>query len=140
MKVIFSLFLALIFTNIIHSQDSIPYCTIYIYRPQRFEGSLLGYELNFSNSLIKDGVLIAKIRNNTKTIVKIHQEGTGEFWANIGVTRSIKVNLQFGKSYYIKCELEPGITLGRPVITLMSEEQGKNEFEQVKKFKKPEVE
>lgn len=64
----------------------------------------------------------------------------GEFLANIGLVLSIKVNLQFGKSYYIKCELEPGITLGRPVITLMSEEQGKNEFEQVKKFKKPEVE
>lgn len=139
MKLLFVVFMALSITKGIQAQDSIPYSTIYIYRPQRFEGSLLGYDLNFSNSIIKEGITIAKIRNNTKTIAKINLEGAGEFWANIGVTRSIKVKLEFGKSYYIKCELETGITLGRPVLTLMSEEQGKLEFEQVKKYKKAEV-
>jgi hypothetical protein len=140
MKSLLALLVAICITNRIQAQDSIPYSTIYIYRPQRFEGSLLGYDLNFSNSIIKDGIIIAKIRNNTKTIVKLNQEGECEFWANIGATRSIKVKLEFGKSYYIKCELETGITIGRPVLTLMSEEQGKNEFEQVKKVKKAEVE
>jgi len=140
MKFLFSLLLAFTLVNEVAAQDSIPYCTIYIYRPQRFEGSLLGYDLNFSNAIIKDGLLVAKIRNNTKTILKLNQEGEGEFWANIGVTRSVKVKLEYGKSYYLKCELEPGISIGRPVLTIMSEEQGKNEFEQVKKVKKPEVE
>lgn len=139
MKLIFAFLIAISITKGIQAQDSIPYSTIYIYRPQRFEGSLLGYDLNFSNSVIKDGILIAKIRNNTKTIVKLNQEGASEFWSNIGVTRSIKVKLEYGKSYYIKCELETGITIGRPVLTLMTEEQGKIEFEQVKKYKKPEV-
>jgi len=140
MKFIISFILAFTLVKEIKAQDSIPYCTIYVYRPQRFEGSLLGYDLNFSNQLIKEGILIAKIRNNTKTTVKLQQDGICEFWANIGVTRSIKVKLEYGKSYYLKCELETGITLGRPVLTLMSEEQGKSEFEQVKKIKKPEVE
>lgn len=75
MKLIFALLIALSITKGVQAQDSIPYSTIYIYRPQRFEGSLLGYDLNFSNSVIKDGILIAKIRNNTKSIVKLNQEG-----------------------------------------------------------------
>jgi hypothetical protein len=104
---------------------SAPYATLYVYRPRNFVGSLESYNLHEADSII------CRVKNNSKYIIRLYQEGPAEIWAKTEKKVSVKINVVFGKEYFLKCGLKGGIMTGRPEMELVYPEQGKLDFENV---------
>jgi hypothetical protein len=129
------LILLMLYSTASFAQDTIPYSTVYLYRVREFSGSLLGLDFNLTNSLF-DGKTIGTIRNNSKMVIKIYQEGKNELSIQMGVTRGVFFNAKFGQSYYIKVSLASGIMMARPRLELVDREQGAFDFENITKLLK----
>jgi len=129
------LILLMLYSTASFAQDTIPYSTVYLYRVREFNGSLLGLDLNLTNSLF-DGKTIGTIRNNSKMVIKIYQEGKNELSIQTGVTRGVFFNAKLGQSYYIKVSLASGIMMARPRLELVDREQGAFDFENITKLLK----
>jgi hypothetical protein len=54
--------------------DSSNYALLFVYRPRNYTGSLIGYDLDMTNSIMKEQY-IGRVKNNSKFVVKIFQEG-----------------------------------------------------------------
>lgn len=119
--------------------DTIPYATLYVYRPREFTGSLLGLDLQLKNNII-DGLVLGKVMNNRKMVIKLYQTGKNELFINTELTRSAFINVKMGESYYLKVTLASGYLTARPVLQLMEKEQGQMDFESIEKYTKPKVE
>lgn len=114
--------------------DSSKYATLYVYRPKNYEGSMIGYNIKVNEQVV------GRIKNNSKFEVKLYKEGPAEIAAETEQQRKVKINVEFGKSYYLKCGVTTGIWVGRPEINLVYPEQGKMDYEnlEAKKSRKNE--
>lgn len=120
------------------NNDTIPYATLYVYRPREFVGSLLGLDLQLKNNVI-DGLVLGKVMNNRKMVIRLYQAGKNELFINTELTRSAFINVKMGESYYLKVTLASGYLTARPVLQLMDKEQGQMDFESIEKYTKPKV-
>jgi len=111
--------------------DTTKYALLYVYRPSLFVGSIIGFNLHITNSVIKDSV-IGRAKNNSKFVVKIYQEGKTQIYAQTESKRAVNIDVKFGKKYYLKCEISTGIFVGRPKLDLIYPEQGELDYENVK--------
>lgn len=112
--------------------DTVKYALLYVYRPRNYVGSIVDYDIHVGDSTV------GNIKNNSKFVVKLYNEGPTTFWAKTEQKRSINVNVKFGQEYFLKCAVTTGILMGRPEINLVYPEQGRLDFEgiEVKKSKK----
>ena len=111
------------------SNDSIPYATLYIYRPANTVGGLVGYHINVNDSTV------VKIKNNSKAAVKLYREGPAQI--SIGnVDKKVNVHVRFGEVYYIKFGMLSGLVGAKPEINLISPAQAQAEYDGIKD-KKP---
>jgi S-adenosylmethionine hydrolase len=115
--------------------DSVKYALLYVYRPGNFVGAIMSYNLKMTNTLFTDSI-IGKVKNNSKFIVKLYQEGKTELWAKTESKKSVFINVKFGQKYYLKCGITMGIFVGRPNLNLIYPEQGVLDYENVEGRKK----
>jgi len=106
------------------------YATLYVYRPALFVGSFISYNLHIINSAIQDSI-IGRVKNNSKFIVKIYQEGKAQIFGQTESKRVINIDVKFGKKYFLKSGIATGVFVGRPELDLIYPEQGELDFENV---------
>ncbi len=116
------------FTNIHlkqQSTDTIPYATLYIYRPANTVGGLVGYHINVNDSMV------VKIKNNSKAAIKLYREGPAAIAVG-NEDKKVQVDVRFGEVYYIKFGMLSGLVGAKPEINLISPSQAQAEYEGIK--------
>ena len=85
--------------------DTSNYAVLYLYRPKKFTNSLGNYFVYFDDNLM----CVAK--NNSGFIFKILKEGVFEVRSKLFKDESaVKLDVKFGKTYYVKSSIKLGIT------------------------------
>ena len=110
--------------------DSTRYALLYVYRPRNFTGSAVVYDLKMTNPVAKN-LFVGRVKNNSKFVVKLHQEGTTEIFAVTESKRVVTINVKFGHKYYLKCGVTTGFFVGRPELNLVYPEQGELDFDNI---------
>jgi hypothetical protein len=100
----------------------IDYAIINVYRYGGM-GSLISYDL-----LLGDSVL-CRVRNNFKKEIHVKKDGRNTLWARTESKAEVPINIEIGKTYYLKCAVTTGIMVGRPKLQLLDNEYGKIEYE-----------
>jgi hypothetical protein len=110
-----------------HFSDTSRYAVLYLYRPGKFTNSLV-------NSLVycNDNIMWVS-RNNSGCLVKILKEGEIELKSKRYEDESaIKLNIQFGKKYYVKSLDHWNLSGGRLEMVAVDAAEGLPAFQQVK--------
>ena len=107
------------------ANDTIPYATLYIYRPANTVGGLVGYHINVNDSTV------VKIKNNSKAAVKLYREGPAAITVE-NEDKKVHVHVRFGEAYYIKFGMLSGLVGAKPEINLISPSQAQAEYNDIK--------
>lgn len=103
------------------------YALIHFYRPSFGAGALLGYKIKDTNDSI-----IGRLRNGEKFIYKTKKFGSQSFYGVLETKEEVKINIEKGKEYFVRCSINIGIVLGRPEINLIENYIGIKEFDEMK--------
>lgn len=98
------------------------YAILNVYR-YNGTGALVGYDLHLGDDVI------CRVKNNSKTTLKIKKDGLNTLWARTESKVEVPVNLKPGKTYYLRCGIGMGIMVGRPTLELVEGQIGKLEFQ-----------
>jgi len=101
------------------------FATLKIYRFSG-AGSLVNYDLHLGDSII------CRIQNNSKMSIEIKDYGQKIIWAKTESKTELPIEIQAGKTYYIRCGITMGFFVGHPSIQLVDYMTGKNEFESIR--------
>lgn len=110
------------------SDPSASYATLNLYRPKG-AGALIGYDVYFGDSLI------CRMKYNSAEQVRIYKKGLNTLSAKTEVTAELPVDIEFGREYFIRCTIQPGVMVGRPLLQVVDEEIGKGQFNVIYKRK-----
>jgi len=102
------------------------YATLYLYRPSNFAGSAVTFDVDL------DGEEVWRCKNGRKKAIKITKEGLLHIHARTEASSEVTINVEFGKEYYVECSIGMGVFVGRPVLSLKSEREGRQMFKSVK--------
>ncbi|NME72018.1 hypothetical protein [Flammeovirga aprica] len=100
----------------------VDYAILNVYRYNGM-GTMIGYDLYLGDSVI------CRVKNNYKTTIHIKKEGLNTIWAKTEKKSEVPINIEMGRTYYLKCSISMGIVAGRPNLELMDSKTGKMEFE-----------
>lgn len=100
----------------------IDYAILYVYRYSG-TGSLIGYDLHLGDSII------GRVKNNYKHEFHIKKDGRNTLWAKTEAKAEVPINIEIGKTYYLKCSITMGMMVGRPQLQLLDKETGKLEYQ-----------
>lgn len=89
-------------------------------------GSAISYDLMLGDSVI------CRVRNNFKTTLYIKKDGRNTLSVKTESKNRVPINIQFGRTYYIRCGISVGAFVGRPTIDVIDNKTGKAEFESFK--------
>ena len=103
----------------------IDYAILNVYR-HGGAGALVGYDLFLGDSVI------CRVKNNFQTTLHIQKDGLNTLWAKTEAKAEVPINVQFGKTYYLRCGIGMGAFVGRPKMELVDAKTGKAEFESIK--------
>ncbi|MDR0560927.1 MAG: DUF2846 domain-containing protein [Prevotellaceae bacterium] len=98
---------------------------LHIYRPASMMGLAIKYNINLNDEPL------FRVANKSKKTVRITQPGMYRLWARTETTVEESVDIQLGKEYYIRCTVEMGAFVGRPLIEIVDSEKGKTEFDKI---------
>jgi hypothetical protein len=99
---------------------------IYIYRPGKFFDNARNYDLYM------DDARLCEMGNKSSYIVRVFKEGKANFHANVqGHEASVTTDIQYGKKYYLRCEIKWGLT-STPILTMSNAEEAKPYFDNMK--------
>ena len=99
---------------------------IYIYRPGKFLDNAMNYDLYMNDARL------CEMGNKSSYIVRVFKEGKVNFHANVqGHDASVTTDIQYGKKYYLRCEIKWGLT-SRPILTMSNAEEAKPYFDNIK--------
>ncbi len=101
----------------------VDYAILNIYR---YGGAIVGYDLHLGDSVL------CRVRNNFKTTLHIKKEGLNTLWAKTESKYEVPINIEKGKTYYLRCSLKMGVFVGRPKLVLVDRKSGKVEFDSFK--------
>jgi hypothetical protein len=74
-------------------------------------------------------LLLSQVKRNTYHELKIYKEGEYSLWTNpFYENLALKVNIQFGKAYYLRCGFTQGLAINKPKLKLVAQEKGEKEF------------
>jgi hypothetical protein len=99
---------------------------LHVYRPSSMKGSLISYNLNL------DDETVFRVKNKSKTTVRITGEGVITLWAKTETRVELPVEVQPGNEYYIRCTVGFGAFVGRPKMELVDNQTGKYEFDAIR--------
>ena len=100
------------------------YALVYVYRHKGM-GGMVSYNVHLGDSVI------CRVGNKFKQKIKITREGATELWAKTESKQAVPVNIQFGRTYYLRCGVSMGVMVGRPSLELVPFYAGKVEYESV---------
>ncbi len=103
----------------------IDYAILNVYRFSGV-GPLVGYDLYLGDSVI------CRVKNNYKTTIHIDKDGLNTLWAKTESKSEVPIDVQPGKTYYLRCSLKMGAFVGRPKLELIDAKTGRAEFESFK--------
>lgn len=103
------------------------YALIHFYRPKMVTGVFLGYKIKDANDSI-----IGRLRNGEKFIFKTKEFGMQSFYGALETKEELKINIEKGKEYFVRCSVNPGVVLGRPEINLIENHIAIKEFDEMK--------
>jgi hypothetical protein len=104
------------------------YAIINVYRPNG-QGALVSYDLYLGNSII------CRVKNNYCESIKIYNNGLNSLWAKTEAKSEIPINVEFGKTYYVRCSVSMGAFVGHPKLEMIENKTGKAEFDVVQQKK-----
>ena len=102
------------------------FALLYIYRPARMMGSMIGYNIHLGEEVI------CKAKDKWKTTIQVRNFGQHTVWAKTESKEEVVVNFEPGQEYYIRCSLKMGAFVGRPKLELVDKSIGKSEFDAIK--------
>lgn len=102
------------------------YALIYFYRPDSGAGALLDYKIKDANDSI-----IGRLRNNEKFIYKTKKFGMQSFYGTLETKEEIKIDIEKGKEYFVRCSVNMGVVFGRPEINLIENYIGMKEYDEM---------
>lgn len=108
--------------------DSTEFATLFVYRPRN---ALFGptYDMYIDDAEMTGKLFIKKIKGNTYREIKIYNEGEHVFWAKtLEAKVSVKVNIKFGKVYYLRCGFTQGVIKNRPKLEFVDQGEGEREY------------
>lgn len=100
------------------------YALIYVYR--------LGGAPLVSYTVHLGDMELCKVKNKTYEKIMVYTDGPNELWAKTESRESIPINVEFGKEYYLRCNVAMGLFVGRPTLTLVDSHTGRSEFQAMK--------
>lgn len=103
------------------------YALIHFYRPAMATGALLGYKIKNGNDSI-----VGSLRNGQKFTYKTNSFGEQSFYAVLETREEIKINVEKGKEYFIRCGMNMGLVIARPDLNITENYIGVKEFEVIK--------
>lgn len=104
--------------------DTAKYALLYIYRPRKWAGSA------WKHMIHADDTVLCNLKNGSTSIVKIEKEGITDIWCTGG--SSNKVNIKFGRVYFVKSEIGIGVWVINPLINVQPIKHGYEAFMKVK--------
>jgi hypothetical protein len=112
-----------------HFSDTAKYALLYVYRPGKITNSLSVFPLYFDNNIM------CIMKNKSGYIFKILKEGTFDIGSKLMDNSSLtKLNIEFGKRYYVKSIIDWGLHATRNFnleMKVMPDETGAEEFDKV---------
>ncbi len=102
------------------------YAMIYFYRPPSYVGSLIGFKIR-----LDDKTEIGRVRNGEKFAYKTSLTGNQTFWAVTESPSSIKINIEKGHEYFVRCSITMGVMVGRPKLELVKNQVGIHEYDKI---------
>lgn len=102
------------------------YALIHFYRPSLGAGALLGYKIKDVNDSI-----VGRLRNGEKFIYKTKKFGNQSFFGTLETKEEIKINIEKGKEYFVRCSVNMGVVLGRPEIHSIENYIGMKEYDEI---------
>lgn len=100
------------------------YALLHIYRLGG-AGALVGYDVHLGDSLI------GRAKPGWKETLQITITGYNTLWAKTESKTELTVTMEKGKEYYVRCGIQLGIMIGRPVLELVNSEIGQAEFKAI---------
>lgn len=103
------------------------YAIIYFYRPKMGTGAFLGYKIKDVNDSI-----VGRLRNGEKFAYKTKKFGEQTFYGALETKEEIKINVEKGNEYFVRCAVNMGVVLGRPEINVIENYVGMKEYDLMK--------
>jgi uncharacterized membrane protein YhaH (DUF805 family) len=101
------------------------FALLHVYRQGAIKGFLISYNLHLGKEVV------FRVKNKSKTTIKITNAGVQTLWAKTEVKKKLPINIQLGNEYYIRCSMKFGFFVGRPKLELVDNQTGKIEFERI---------
>lgn len=79
---------------------------------------------NIKYDLYLNDSIIWNVKNNLKTTIAIRKEGINTFRAQVDKTTELKINIEFGQVYYLKCDILIKDGSKQPFIELVNQSEG----------------
>lgn len=98
---------------------------VYVYRPYRFFGSAVTYA-------VRTGDKVIATARNGGYLYYIADPGELEIWAETEARSAVTVDIKPKKDAYVKAAVGWGFWVGRPKLSIVPEEQGKDEIKSCK--------
>jgi hypothetical protein len=102
------------------------YALVHFYRPTSGNGALLGYKIKDANDSI-----IGRLRNGEKFVYKVKKFGNQSFYGALETKEEVKINVEKGQEYFVRCSVNMGVIVGRPEINLIENHIGMKEFDEM---------
>lgn len=115
-------------TSISGKQD---HAVLYIYRLKDTVAFASSYHLHLNNDSV-----ICTVKSKSRDSVSIYKEGLVTLWAETEKKAELKLNIQFGKVYYIRCGLQGGEIRMVPKMEIVDKAEGEKEYGSQRKSKK----
>lgn len=100
------------------------YAVIYFFRDS-VAGALVNYDVHIGDQPVY------RSRAHSKAEVKIHQPGQIEIWAKTEAKVSLPLTIEMGADYYVRCDVNVGVLVGRPLMELVPAVTGKAYYESI---------
>lgn len=95
---------------------------LYVYRPAKLVGIMINYDI------YTDSVKIGRAVSSKAFETDILPYRTIEIWAKTEVKRSVTLQAEPGKAYYLRCGLRWGVLVGHPKLELVNPYHGELEY------------
>lgn len=117
--------------NTIREMLSVPaphpdYGVIYLYRNAEDAGPVVNYDVHIGDTSVYRSSV------NSYAEVKIEEEGEYEIWAKTEAKEVLPLSVSNGGDYYVRSGVSMGFMIGQPKLELVSPEQGRIEYWDVK--------